>query len=55
MVGDDDGHRGPARPALHDHMAAATAHFGETLLLENPPDLGAGQDAEFTHAPLRIS
>jgi hypothetical protein len=35
---------------LHDNMAAALPHFGESMRTKDGADFGAGQNAKFTHA-----
>lgn len=48
MAWNRDGERGIGESFLHDDVAAALAHFEESVTGENAADLFSGEDAELT-------
>lgn len=53
VIGNGNGHGAEIRSALHYDVASALADDLKPVLFENAADVSSGQDAKFTHGPLR--
>lgn len=53
MVGNGHRHRAEIRSPLHNDMAAPLPDSLKPMLFEDAADISSGEDAEFTHEPLR--